>query len=130
VQEARLLRHWPDTYIYRQSVSADGKRMVFLKRVSEQTVFRRGNQGWEASASKTCGGWCLRNARPRPWLDTRRSGGGFEEVRRLLEISRQKLNSVTPELLVNSQEMATYGRFTPDGSGCCTCFGSRAAMPA
>jgi Tol biopolymer transport system component len=116
VGEARLIRDWPANYIYRPTASADGKRMAFLKRVSEQTLF---------IADIKYSGKRLENVRrfvrngtlniARGWTPdgsavvfVRDRGGSYE-------ISRQRLDSETPEPLVISQERPRSARFTPDG---------------
>ena len=113
--KARLIREWPETYIYRPTVSADGKRMAFLKRVSEQTVF---------VADIEDGGRRLENVRRlvlsgtqnriRDWtadgsaIIFESSPGGVSQI------YRQRLDSATAEPLVTSQDGATFGRFSPD----------------
>jgi serine/threonine protein kinase/Tol biopolymer transport system component len=115
VREARLIREWPETYIYRPTVSADGKRMTFLKRVSEQAVF---------VADIKDGGRHLENVRRlvlsgtqnriRDW-NADGSGVIFETSRGgVSQIYRQSLDSVTADPLVTSQDGATFARFSPD----------------
>ena len=118
VAEARLLRRWPDAYVYRATFSADGKRMSFLKRVSDETVY---------IADIKDGGKRMENVRGlmltgmlnyvRAWtpdgsavvFETTRNTAGYD-------ISIQRLDRSTPDPpLVTSTEPAICGRITPDG---------------
>jgi Tol biopolymer transport system component len=114
-KEARLIRQWPETYIYRPTVSTDGKRMAFLKRVSEQTVFvadiKDGGRRVENVRRLVLSGT---QNRIRDWTADG-SGIIFEtSPGNVSQIYRQNLDSATAEPLITSQDGATFARFSPD----------------
>jgi serine/threonine protein kinase len=114
--EARLIRHWPDTYVFRPTISADGKRLAFLKSITESGVF---------VAEIKDGGKRLEKVRRLVLREKQNNARGwtpdgsavlFESNRGgSWQISTQKLDSTTPEPLVTSQEPAMYARYSPDG---------------
>src|SRR5262249_26197696 len=106
---------WPSIYAFRPSVSADGKRLAFVKRVSESTVFvaevKDGGKRVEgvrrlvlSGILNYIGGWMPDG-----------SGVIFQTFGDPSSISRQRLDSTTPETLLTSHDRIEFAGSTPDG---------------
>jgi serine/threonine protein kinase/Tol biopolymer transport system component len=116
VNSARSLRHWPETYVYRPTVSADGKRMAFLKRVSEQAVFigdiEDGGKRLENVRRLVLSGT---SNRVRGWTPDGKAVLFERDRRGSYEVALQPLDRVIPEPLLASQEPTIRERLSPDG---------------
>ena len=112
----RHVRQWPGVNLFRPSISADGKRLLVLKRVSESGVF---------VADLRDSGKRLENVRPlahfggennpHDWTPDSQAVV-FESNRDMFfNIFKQRLDRETPEGLVTGHLSAVAGRFSPDG---------------
>jgi serine/threonine protein kinase len=114
--EGRLIRQWPGFFVYRPTFSADGKRMAFLKRVAELAVYVAELKD-EGSRLEGIRRLVLRGTdnRPRGWTPDGQAVVYDSDLGGVYHILKQRLDSATPESIVDSLESAIYGRFSPDG---------------